>query len=468
MFYIDALVLSLMVFFGMGIVRLAFVFTVPRLLSRIIKPDKVYPLYGFHYALHRVITVMTNIKFFNQLFGDSSYILNYLRGLGYNLSYAEQTGANFGSELQHETPFLSSVGQGTMVCDGLSIMNANFSSTSFCVSRVSIGAHNFLGNNIAFPVGARTGNNVLIATKAMVPLYGEIREDVGLLGSPSFEIPRSVERDSRFDHLWSGDEHGKRLAAKNRYNIRTMGVVLFIEWLQILLFTLFALMAVSLDNVFGPVGSAVDLMLSLVLSMTYYVLVERITTRFRPLRPQFCSIYDPYYWWHERLWKVPDTYLNIFNGTPFKNVVWCLLGVQIGRRVFDDGCYLTERTLTSIGDDCTLNAGCKIQCHSLEDGTFKSDYTRLGTGCTLGVGAFVHYGVTMGNGAVLAADSFLMKGEEIPLRAHWGGNPARMLAEAERCTANVQRSNECIQHYDTGCLVQRPANLQQTLSRGKN
>lgn len=105
-------------------------------------------------------------------------------------------------------------------------------------------------------------------------------------------------------------------------------------------------------------------------------------------------------------------------------MIWRLLGVRIGRRVFDDGCYLTERTLAAIGDDCTLSAGSKIQCHSQEDGTFKSDRTTLGAGCTLGVGSHVHYGVTMGDGAVLAPDSFLMKGEEVPSSAHWGGNPA--------------------------------------------
>ena len=47
--------------------------------------------------------------------------------------------------------------------------------------------------------------------------------------------------------------------------------------------------------------------------------------------------------------------------------------VRIGRRFFDDGCYITERTLTPIGHDCTLNALSKIQSHSQEDGTFKSD-----------------------------------------------------------------------------------------------
>ncbi|MEE6271675.1 peptide synthetase, partial [Streptomyces diastatochromogenes] len=57
-------------------------------------------------------------------------------------------------------------------------------------------------------------------------------------------------------------------------------------------------------------------------------------------------------------------------------------------------------------------------------GTFKSDRSTLGAGCTLGVGALVHYGVTLGDGATLAADSFLMKGEDVPPHALWAGNPA--------------------------------------------
>ena len=143
---------------------------------------------------------MTNIKFFTRLFGDSSYIVHYLRCLGYDLSRVEQTGSNFGTEVKHENPFLSAVGSGTMVADGLSIINADFSSTSFRVSRVSIGPRNFLGNHIAYPPRGRTGDNCLLATKVMVPIDGEVREGVGLLGSPGFEIPRSVERDTRFDH----------------------------------------------------------------------------------------------------------------------------------------------------------------------------------------------------------------------------------------------------------------------------
>lgn len=426
-FYGEALGFSLAAYAGAVVLGLAAVSVLPRALGPLLRPERVYPLYGFHYSVQRAIARMTNIKFFKWLCGDSSYIVHYLRAIGYDLSHVEQTGSNFGTEVRHETPYLVTVGRGTMVADGLSIVNADFSGTSFRVSRATIGAHNFLGNHIAYPSGGRTGDNCLLATKVMVPLDGELREGVGLLGSPPFEIPRTVERDTRFDQLREGAELGRRLARKNRFNLRSMSLFLFLRWLDWFMLSVIGFAAFDLYGAHGTVGGLLigaSLIVGLAFSTGYYVLVERVIGRFRPLEPRLCSIYDPYFWWHERLWKVPDNHLVVFNGTPFKNLIWRLLGVKLGRRVFDDGCYITERTLTAIGDDCTLAAHTKVQAHSQEDGTFKSEHIVIGAGCTLGTGALVHYGVSMGDGAVLAPDSFLMKGEEVPSGAHWGGNPA--------------------------------------------
>jgi non-ribosomal peptide synthetase-like protein len=424
--YVDALVVSLVVFFGSVLLGLIAVATVPRVLSLFVKPVAVYPLYGFHDRVHRAIARLTSLRFFTHLFGDSSFIVHYLRWLGYDLGEVEQTGSNFGTEVGHETPYMSIIGSGTMVADGLSIMNADFSATSFRVSPVYIGGNSFFGNNIAYPAGGRTGDNCLIATKAMIPLDGEVRTGVGLLGSPPFEIPRTVERDLAFDYLREGGELRRRLHAKNRHNLRTMGVFLLGRWLHVFLVTVFSLAAFDAYGGFAQLEMAFLFALSILVTPVYFVLLERCLRGWRRLEPRYCSIYDPYFWRHERLWKVPgEGYLHMFDGTPFKNLIWRGLGVKIGQRVFDDGCYMTERTLTTIGDDVMLNAGTKIQCHSQEDGTFKSDRTVIGNGCTVGVGAMVHYGVTMGERSVLAPDSFLMKGEEIPPHARWGGNPAR-------------------------------------------
>jgi len=423
---IDALELSLLFFLGMVLVGLPLAIGVPRVLNRFLEADKVYPLYGFHDRAQRAITKLTNIKFFLRLFGDSSYIVHYLQWLGYRLSPVEQTGSNFGNAVTQANPHLCSVGTGTMVADGLTIINDEVSSTSFCVRRVSIGPRNFLGNDITYPPAGRTGDNCLLANKVLVPLEGPTREGVGLLGSPAFEIPRTVDRDTRFDHLRTGPDFRRRLAAKNRYNLRTMGIFLFTRWLGFFLVTLGNLYALVLYDAGAPVAAAALLMTTLLVSPLYYALAERCVAGFRALQPTYCSIYDPRFWLHERLWKVPALdYLHSFDGTAYKTFIWRLMGARIGRRVFDDGVHIPERTLTTIGDDCVLNNGSTIQCHSQEDATFKTDRTSIGDGCTIGVGALVHYGVTMGDGSVLAADSFLMKGEDVPAHARWGGNPAR-------------------------------------------
>jgi len=424
--YADELLSTLIVFCGAVLAGLLCMITVPRLPNLFITPGKVYPLYGFHDSLHRTIARWTNLKFFKQVFGDSSYIVYYLRWLGYDLGQVEQTGSNFGQEFDHETPFLTTVGTGTMIADGLSFAHADYSSSSFRMARASIGPRNFVGNNVVYPAGGRTGVNCLLATRTMIPLDGPVHEGVGLLGSPPFEIPRSVERDSRFDYLRTGEEFRRLLHAKNRYNLRTMALYLFIRWLELCALALCGTAALAFYGTDGHVLTAAFFALAILGTAALSVLAERAILAFRPLQPKYCSIYDPYFWRIERLWKSPvDVYLRMFDGTPFKNLVWRALGVRIGRRVFDDGCYITERTLADIGDDCVLNAGSEIQCHSQEDGTFKSERSTLGADCTMGVGALVHYGVTMGEGAVLAADTFVMKGEEVPAGARWGGNPAR-------------------------------------------
>ena len=189
---------------------------------------------------------------------------------------------------------------------------------------------------------------------------------------------------------------------------------------------MFVLAAFDAYGGFAQLEMAALFALSILVTPVYFVLVERGLQGFRRLQPKYCSIYDPYFWRHERLWKVPgEAYLHMFDGTPFKNLIWRALGVRIGRRVFDDGCYLTERTLDhhrgrlhaqrGQQDPVPLAGGRHVQVRPDHDRRRLHHRGRR----------MVHYGVTMGDGSVLAPDSFLMKGEEIPPHARWGGNPAR-------------------------------------------
>jgi len=426
-FLIESFAFSVVLFFGGLLVGLLAVGIVPRLLSVFIKPDTVYPLYGLRYGVHRIIAGLCRQKVLTVLFGDSSYIVHFLTWVGFRLSPVVQTGSNFGGEVRTANPFLTSVGSGTMVADGLNVFNDEFSSSSFRVSRAAIGRRNFVGNYVNFPAGARTADNCLLAVKVMVPIDGELREGVGLLGSPPFEIPRSVERDSRFDHLRTGEALRRSLAAKNWFNLRTMGIFLLTRWLGVFLIVLIDVAAIELFyDVHAHVLMAALLALSAFVGAIYFALVARLFETLSPPQPAICSIYHPDFWWVERVWKLhPIQFFHLFNGTPFKSVIWRLMGVRVGKRVFDDGVHISEPLLTAVGDECVLGHDSKIQCDSQEDGTYKSGPTTLGAGCTVGVGAFVHYGVTMGDGSVLAADSFLMKGETVPPGARWAGNPAK-------------------------------------------
>ncbi|MBP2367936.1 non-ribosomal peptide synthetase-like protein [Pseudonocardia parietis] len=425
-FYAEIFGTTFVLMFVGLIVAFLLISTVPRLLALAVRPDRVYPLYGVHYLLHGTIAALTNNAVFIRLFGDSSAIPHYLRAVGYDLLPLVQTGNNFGLGVKHDSPFLVTVGPGTVVADELSIINADFSNTSFRVSRARIGARNFLGNRVTYPSQGRTGNNCLLGTKVMIPIDGPIREDVGLLGSPSFEIPRAVARDIRLGP--SDDELRRALRGKNRHNVVTMLLHLGVRWLY-LTGTLMLIPAVAVFEVtLGALEIVVAGVLMMLFTVVWFALVDMTMRRLQLWVPNGCSIYEPKFWGHERYWKVSaPAHMMLFNGTPLKGLVYRLNGVRVGARLFDDGAVLVERSFVFIGDDCMFNRGSIIQNHSQEDSVFKSDHTVLGSRVTLGAGVFVFYGIAIGDDTVIEADSFLMKGEEIPAGETWGGNPAREL-----------------------------------------
>jgi non-ribosomal peptide synthetase-like protein len=201
-----------------------------------------------------------------------------------------------------------------------------------------------------------------------------------------------------------------------------MAFLLLFRWVQLAVMLALMAAAAHFYQRWSHASVAVGLAALPVINILLAAFAERMVMGFRRLTPRFVSIYDPYFWRHERLWKVLAAVP--FNGTPFKALGWRLMGVRVGRRLFDDGAGIPEKTLVTLGDDVVLNAGSVIQCHSLEDGTFKSDHTVIGSGTVLGVAAFVHYGVRTGEGTVIDADGFLMKGEETAPFTEWAGNPA--------------------------------------------
>src|SRR5205823_14269008 len=162
----------------------------------------------------------------------------------------------------------------------LAVMNADYSADAYRLREVRMGHRNFLGNNIAFPPGARTGENCLLATKVRIPIGGPVHRDVGLLGSPAFVIPRSVHRDRAFRELDNDEVRRRLLRHKNRHN--TVTVLVFLAAGLVDLYVV-AFMSVLALETFARVGlwvaPAVTLA-GLLFGISFHVLLERASTRF--------------------------------------------------------------------------------------------------------------------------------------------------------------------------------------------
>src|SRR5208283_1743815 len=411
---------ALVVTLGSLVAGLVAIYAIPRLANRFLAEGKVYPLYGFHHGMQDLVGLVSNSAFFNLMFGDSVFIEPYLRWVGWKLDRGVETGSNFGSEQGQDNPFLCSVGANTVASDSLWLGNVTMSSQAFRLGACRIGERNFLGTMLYVPPGARTGDNVLLATKVMAPIDGPVRENVGLLGSPAFEIPRAASRDLDLLAAITPAERARRLTRKTWLNLTSIFCLLASRWLILFLaFYIFG-WTTAVYGVNDTPAMIVATGVVAALTIGVFILLERASLGFGSLKPEIATVYDRAFWRVERHWKLSDSPLaTAFAGTPMRNVISRLLGVKVGRKVFDDGCILSERTLVAIGDGANLNEHSLVQAHSLEEGVFKSDVVRIGADCSVGVGCLVHYGVTMNENTHLDADAFLMKGEITPAGSRW-------------------------------------------------
>jgi non-ribosomal peptide synthetase-like protein len=280
-----------------------------------------------------------------------------------------------------------------------------------------------------------------LGTKTMVPIDGSVRENVGLLGSPSFEIPRKVNRDRDMNASFDEQTRLARLRQKNSYNFFTALIYLASQWVAV--FVTFVLGQAAFANFdrFGIFAFLAAIVAIIAINMAFFIVLERASMGFKPLKPKLASIYDPYFWSHERYWKLTAfQLLAMFAGTPLRGMLLRAMGMKVGAKLFDCSLGIPERSLVEVGDYANLNEGCVLQAHSLEEGVFKSDYIRLGNRCSVGPGGLVHYGVSTGDDVVLDADSFLMKGEILDSCTGWCGNPAKLTRRQE------SRAKVCVPH----------------------
>ena len=359
-----------------------------------------------------------------------------------------------GTNQRHDNPFLCNIGSrhdglGRPVDD----QHATCRRPRSASRESKIGENNYLGNDIHYPPDGKTGANVLLGTKTMIPIDGPVRENVGLLGSPAFEIPRMVDRDRDMNASIDEATRRARLRRKNAYNAVTAGLFLLCRWMAFFAALVLWAAAIAAYDRFGVFALlAGHRPRSRARTSCSSSLIERASLGFQRLEPKLASIYDPYFWFHERHWKLSDSPItSLFAGTPFRNIMMRAIGMKVGKMVFDCSQSITERTLTEVGDYANLNEGSVLQAHSLEEGVFKSDHIRMGSGCSIGPGAFVHYGVMHGRSCRARRRLLPDEGRGARPAHRLARQPGQDDAQLTRRRAEVAatlrlRADECVPH----------------------
>ncbi len=111
--------------------------------------------------------------------------------------------------------------------------------------------------------------------------------------------------------------------------------------------------------------------------------------------------------------------------------------IRIGDRVFlGRGCEFNAQVGIEIGDDSSIASGCKFVDHdhgivgeTIDAVPGRSGAIVLGKHVWLGANVIVLRGVTIGDGAVVAAGAVVTK--SIPAREIWAGVPAHHLRTKE-------------------------------------
>ena len=105
-------------------------------------------------------------------------------------------------------------------------------------------------------------------------------------------------------------------------------------------------------------ATATCIVLDFAFTLVYFVLVEHAVTGFRRLHPQYCSMMPSYVLAARTLLESASTaYIQLFNGTPYKSLIWRLLGVRNWPPPIQRRLHIVERSLVSVGSDVHAERG---------------------------------------------------------------------------------------------------------------
>ncbi len=290
------------------------------------------------------------------------------------------------------------------------------------VEHVKIGKRAFVGNSGMAAPGRKVPKASLVAVLSAAPARNAAKAGSSWMGSPPTRLRRTAgNTDSsrtydpprRLRVLRALVELGRAVPA-------LLGVLLNLG-VAVALLGLIAHTPWLAFAVGGLVMVAAGIAAALVTVVAKWVIVGRHRRSEHPL-------------WSGFVWRneLADTFTemlaapwfaSVTQGTYALNVWLRLLGATIGRGVWCDTYWLPETDLIELGDGATVNTGCVVQTHLFHDRVLSMDRVTLKAAATLGPNSVNLTAATIGRHATLGPVSLVMRGEAVPNRTRWIGNP---------------------------------------------
>ncbi|MFC5754133.1 Pls/PosA family non-ribosomal peptide synthetase [Actinomadura rugatobispora] len=334
-------------------------------------------------------------------------------------------GMRIGRDVEASTvlalPAMTSVADGAFLADDTMVAPYELGGGRMRIARARIGKRAFLGNSGMAGPGRKVPKGGLIGVLSAAPK--KAKAGASYLGMPPVRLHRAAEAGDqsrtyrpprRLKAARAAVEACRAVPAMATVAVGVLAVAA-VEWLAAARgFAAAALLGGAVLAGAGVVAAAVT-------TAAKWALVGRIRAGERPL-------------WSAFIWRneLADNFVEVLAapwfadawlGTAPFNLWLRSLGARVGRGVWCATYWLPEADLVRLGDGATVNAGCVLQTHLFHDRIMSVDTVVLERGATLGSNGVVLPAAAIGADATVGPASLVMRGEQLPARTAWLGNP---------------------------------------------
>lgn len=290
------------------------------------------------------------------------------------------------------------------------------------VEHVKIGKRAFVGNSSMAAPGRKVPKAALVAVLSAAPRRTAAKPGSSWMGSPPTRLRRTA---GTTDASRTYDPPRRLRVLRSLVELARVVPLL----IGAALYVLVAASLVALIDVHPVLAVALGglVMIAAGLGAAAVAVVAKWTLVGQHRRSEH-PLWSGFVWRNE----LADTFIEVLaapwfasvtQGTVALNLWLRLLGAKIGRGVWCDTYWLPETDLIELGDGATVNSGCVVQTHLFHDRVLSMDRVVLLPGATLGPNSVILPAATIGRHATVGPVSLVMRGEAVPHKTRWIGNP---------------------------------------------